>query len=99
LNVLEIVLDFTKNHSMPRLPKPDANGNYPALDYIRASLTRDIIRERRELGLSQQALAKMAGVRQKTSSRLESGKHLPTVRTVEKIARALNRCSAKRNAR
>jgi ribosome-binding protein aMBF1 (putative translation factor) len=84
---------------LPPFPKTDANGNYPALDYIRASIARDIIRERRGLGLSQQALAKLAGVRQETLSRLESGKHSPTVRTVEKIDRALKRCSAKRKAR
>jgi len=35
---------------MPRLPKTDANGNYPALDYIRASIARDIIQERRGSG-------------------------------------------------
>ena len=84
---------------LPPIPKTDANGNYPALDYIRASIARDIIRERRGLGLSQQALAKLAGVRQETLSRLESGKHSPTVRTVEKIDRALKRCAAKRKAR
>lgn len=78
---------------LPPVPSSDANGNYPALDYIRASIARDIIRERRDLGLSQQALAKLAGVRQETLSRLESGKHSPTVRTVEKIDRALKSCT------
>ena len=84
---------------MPPFPKTDANGNYPALDYLRASIARDIVRERRGLGLSQQALAKLAGVRQETLSRLESGKHSPTIRTVEKIDRALKHCVAKRKAR
>lgn len=85
----------TAEPPLPAFPKPDAEGNFPALDYIRASIARDIITERRALGLSQQALAKLAGVRQETLSRLESGKHSPTVRTVEKIDRALKRAAAK----
>ena len=78
---------------LPPLPAADAQGNRPALDYIRVSIARDIIRERRALGLTQQHLAEMAGVRQETLSRLESGKHSPTVRTVEKIDRALKQCA------
>jgi transcriptional regulator with XRE-family HTH domain len=43
-------------------------------------------------------LAELAGLRQETLSRLESGKHSPTVRTVEKIDLALKRYTkAKRN--
>ena len=76
---------------LPPLPPADANGNRPALEYIRASIARDIIKERRALSLSQERLAKLAGIRQETLSRLESGKHSPTVRTVEKIERALKR--------
>jgi predicted transcriptional regulator len=69
----------------------DAKGNRPALEYIRASIARDIIKERKALGLSQIHLAELAGLRQETLSRLESGKHSPTVRTVEKIDQALKR--------
>ena len=76
---------------LPPLPAADAKGNRPALEYIRASIARDIIQERRALGLSQERLAKFAGIRQETLSRLESGKHSPTVRTVEKVERALQR--------
>ncbi len=75
------------------LPPADAKGNRPALEYIRASIARDVIKERRALSLSQERLAKLAGIRQETLSRLESGKHSPTVRTVEKIERALKRFS------
>lgn len=76
---------------MPALPKPDANGHFPAIEYTRASLARSLIRERTALGLTQEQLAKLAGVREETLSRLESGKHSPTVRTVEKIERALQK--------
>ncbi len=30
----------------PSLPAPDAEGNYPAVEYLRASIARDIVRER-----------------------------------------------------
>jgi len=69
-------------------------GNRPALDYIRVSIARDVIRERRTLGLTQEQLARLAGLRQETISRLESGKHAPSLRTIEKIDEAL-KCFAK----
>lgn len=74
---------------LPQLPPADEAGNRPAVEFARASIARSIIQERRTAGLSQQELARRAGVRQETVSRLESGKHSPTVRTVEKIDRAL----------
>ena len=49
-----------------------------------------------ELGLTQAQLAKLAGIRQETLSRLESGKHKPNVRTVERIDAALRRKRAKK---
>lgn len=77
--------------SLPPWPPADAQGNRPALEFVRVSIARDIIKERTALGLTQQELAKLAGVRQETISRLESGKHSPTVRTVDKIDAALQR--------
>ena len=89
-----------KGNGLPPLPKPDEEGNVTALEYVRASIARDIIRERRALGLTQEELAKLSGVRQETICRLETGLHSPTVRTVEKIERALKRATAgKRTAR
>lgn len=76
---------------LPPLPPADAKGNRPALDYVRASIARDIIRERRALGLTQAGLAKQARVRVETISRLENGRHSPNVATVDKIVRALDR--------
>ena len=80
--------------ALPPLPPADDEGSRPAVEYARASIARSIIQERRQLGLSQEELARMAGVRQETISRLESAKHSPTVRTVEKIDRALKRFAA-----
>ncbi|HRJ49840.1 MAG: helix-turn-helix transcriptional regulator [Phycisphaeraceae bacterium] len=83
---------------LPTFPKADKDGNIPALEYGRVSIARDIIRERRELGLSQQDLADLAGVRQETISRLETGKHSAGVATIEKIERAFKK-AAKAKAR
>jgi DNA-binding XRE family transcriptional regulator len=74
---------------LPPLPPAKANGNRPALEFVRATIARDIIKERTALGLSQQELAKLAGIRQETLCRLETGKHSPNVRTVDLIDRAL----------
>lgn len=74
---------------LPPLPPADRRGNRPAVAFARASIARSIAEERLAAGLSQQELARLAGVRQETVSRIESGKHSPTVRTVEKIDCAL----------
>src|SRR5438132_579488 len=74
---------------LPPFPEVDAKGNCPAIEFIRVSIARDVIRERMELGLTQEQLAKLAHVRLKTLSRLESGRYSPTIRAVDKIDRAL----------
>jgi predicted transcriptional regulator len=73
------------------LSKYDARGNRPAAAFIQASIARTILQRRTALGLSQQQLARLARVRQETICRLESGKHSPTVRTVERIEKALDK--------
>lgn len=80
---------------LPPLPPADAQGYRPALPFIDASIARDIIRERRAAGLSQRQLADGAGLWQETLSRIESGKHSPTVRTLKKIEAALKKSAAK----
>jgi DNA-binding XRE family transcriptional regulator len=73
----------------PRLPEPDADGNYPAVAYAVVSLARKIIRHRRRVGLSQAELARRAGMRPETLCRIEQGERIPSVRIVEKIQQAL----------
>jgi transcriptional regulator with XRE-family HTH domain len=63
---------------------------------LSASIARDIVKERRALGLTQAQLAKLAGIRQDTLSRLESGKYKPIVRTVERVEAALKRKQTKK---
>ena len=78
-------------------PKPNANGNYPALEYVRVSLARDLIRDRRALNLSQQQLARLAKVRQRTIQRLESGQESVDLRTFDKVYSALEVQKSKRS--
>ncbi len=73
----------------PALPAPDAEGHYPAEETLAAILARQIVRRRRQAGWTQAELAGRAGVRQETVSRIESGKNIPNVATVDRIDRAL----------
>jgi len=73
----------------PLLPEPDADGNYPALETLRVSLARKIIRDRRRLGLTQAELARRVGIRPESMNRIELGRVSPTIRTIEKIDRVL----------
>lgn len=82
---------LAKAGSLPALPGPDKDGNYPAIEYGRASLARKLIRDRVEAGLSQKELAKLAGVREETICRIETGKHSASVPTIDKISRALKK--------
>lgn len=70
---------------LPPLPKPDKKGRFPALEYARISLARDVIRDRRAAGLTQQELADLATTRQETISRIESGKYTASVKLIERI--------------
>jgi len=77
------------------LPEPDEQGNYPAVDYARASIARSIVRERAEAGLSQRDLARLAGVRAETLCRIETGKHTASTATIAKLEQALKRAAKK----
>jgi DNA-binding XRE family transcriptional regulator len=92
---------LAKAGELPPLPRPDAQGNYPAVEYARASLARKIIRDRVAAGLSQRELAARAGVRVETLCRIETGKHTPSVPTIDKLAakRPPAHKRAKRHAR
>jgi DNA-binding XRE family transcriptional regulator len=73
----------------PPMPEPNAEGNYPALEAIRADLALRIIRHRRKAGLTQAELARRAGIRPESLNRIEQGRVDPSVRTIEKIDKVL----------
>src|SRR5438105_5009938 len=75
----------TSNRELLPLPPRNRSGRRPAAAYILASIAREVAADRRAAGLTQQELAERAGVRQETLSRIESGKHTPTLSTLRKI--------------
>jgi ribosome-binding protein aMBF1 (putative translation factor) len=89
---------LAKAGELPPLPRPDAQGNYPAVEYARASLARKIIRDRVAVGLSQRELAARAGVRVETLCRIETGKHTPSVPTIDKLDRVLKQAAKSQQA-
>ena len=78
----------------PELPRPDAQGFCPAIEYARVSLARKITKARRAAGLSQAELARRSGVRPETLNRIGRGKTTPDTATIAKIEAALEATSA-----
>ncbi len=87
----ERLVTLSKAAELPPLPKADAQGDYPAVEYACASIARSVIRDRVEAGLTQRRLAELAGIRVETLCRIEAGKQIPSVPTIEKIDQALKR--------
>lgn len=90
---------LAKANTLPALPAADRRGTVPAVDYARASLARNIIRERAELGLSQRDLAKFSGVRVETLCRIETGKVTPAIATIERIERGFEAARKQKSSR
>lgn len=82
------------DEGLPTFPPADEHGNREALGFLRVSIARDLIKRRRAVGLTQDQLARVAGIRQETLCRLETGTQSPSVRTVDKIDAALRKAEA-----
>jgi DNA-binding XRE family transcriptional regulator len=80
---------------LPPLPAADAQGNRPAVEFARATIARGIIRDRKALGLSQAALARLAGVRVETLNRIEKGHVTADMATLAKVDQAIQRAKQK----
>ena len=83
--------DFRRLTGEPILPEPDKQGNFPAVESMRVLIARDLIRSRRLLGLTQAELACRAGIAAETLSRIEQGHRAPSLSTIEKVTRALEK--------
>lgn len=79
---------------LPPLPEPDAEGLTPAVEYGRALLARKLIQRREALGITQAALARMAGMPKETVNRVERGKVNPAATTLKRILRALDKAES-----
>lgn len=85
----ERLVTLAKAAELHPLPEHDAKGNYPADEFASAGLARKIIRDRAAAGLTQRKLAELAGISFENLCRIETGKQVPSVRTLQKIERAL----------
>jgi DNA-binding XRE family transcriptional regulator len=68
-----------------------AKRQYDSVDRRRSLLLSELLLARLEQGLTQQQLAQRSGLRQSAIARLEKGQINPTLETLIKLARALNR--------
>jgi DNA-binding XRE family transcriptional regulator len=93
----ERMATLAKATVLPPYPHANSKGNFPAKEYLRVSIARDIIKDRVAAGLSQRELAKLAGIRVETLCRIETGKHTPSVPTIDKIDRALQKLNFKKS--
>jgi DNA-binding XRE family transcriptional regulator len=87
--------EMTGEANMPALPERLPNGNYPALEALRVSLARRVIRDRHAAGLTQVELARRAGIAVETLNRMEKGRLTPSMATLAKIDRALAQAELK----
>jgi len=76
---------------LPPFPPSDRNGNSDAIAFAKAAIARDLVTRRIAAGWTQKELAKRAGVRLETVSRLEGGKHAPTRETMTRLDNALTK--------
>lgn len=90
---------LAKAAELPPLPEPNASGNYPAVEYARASLARKIIRDRVAVGLTQRELASRSGIAVEMLCRIERGKSIPRIPTLDKIDRALKQAAKEQASR
>ena len=58
---------------------------------VRVAIIRELIRARKEQGITQQELEKLSGVRQPVIARLETGKSSPQLDTVLKLLASLGK--------
>jgi DNA-binding XRE family transcriptional regulator len=74
-------------------PEPDADGLVPAIAFANADIARKLARRRKQAALTQAELAKRAGLRVETISRIENGRNVPDTATVQRIDRALRKAA------
>jgi transcriptional regulator with XRE-family HTH domain len=69
------------------LEDPDVRAEYEALE-PEFAIARELIAARTRAGLSQAQVAERMGTTQSTVARLESGRNMPSMRTLERYAKA-----------
>ncbi len=76
---------------LPPMPPKLDSGNYPAVDALRTTLAKKLIKRRWAAGLTQAEVARRAGVRPETLNRIEKAKVSADTATITKIDRILTK--------
>ncbi len=79
-----------KDHLKEQLKDPEFRSEYEALE-PEYEIIRQIIIARRELNITQKELAERTGIKQGNISRLEKGTYNPSLQSLKKIAKGLNK--------
>lgn len=79
-----------KDHLKEQLKDPDFRSEYEALE-PEYEIIRQIILARKESNMTQKELAERAGIKQGNISRLERGTYNPSLSSLKKIAKGLDK--------
>jgi len=79
-----------KDHLKEQLKNPEFKSEYEALG-SEYEIIRQIIEARSELNLTQKELAERTGIKQSNISRLERGTYTPSLKSLMKVAKGLNK--------
>jgi predicted transcriptional regulator len=79
-----------KDHLKEQLKDPEFRSEYEALE-PEYEIIRQIILARNELNMTQEELAERTGIKQSNISRLEKGTYNPSLSSLKKVAKGLNK--------
>ena len=79
-----------KEHLKEQLKDPNFRSEYEALE-AEYEIIRQIILARNELNMTQKELAERTGIKQSNISRLERGTYNPSLSSLKKIAKGLDK--------
>ena len=79
-----------KDHLKEQLKDPEFRSEYEALE-PEYEIIRQIIIARNELNITQKELADRTGIKQSNISRLEKGTYNPSLSSLKKVAKGLNK--------
>jgi predicted transcriptional regulator len=79
-----------RDHLKEQLKDPEFRGEYESFE-PEYEIIRQIIIARKELNITQKELAERTGIKQGNISRLEKGTYNPSLRSLKKVAKGLNK--------
>ena len=79
-----------RDHLKEQLKDPEFRSEYEALE-PESEIIRQIILARKELNITQKELAERTGIKQGNISRLEKGTYNPSLQSLKRVAKGLNK--------